>query len=82
MSEEGSRPKAPANQSDTESGLGKRQPKLTVKALESKIASIQNERNSRIKKLYKLTKDVEQLILSSQNVSEVESMCENNDRIK
>lgn len=63
---------APVNQSETANELGKRPVKLTVKALEEKILSHQKERNLRIKKLYKLRKEVEQLMLSKENVSDVQ----------
>lgn len=63
---------APVNQGETENELGKRPVKLTVKALEEKIISHQKERNLRIKKLYKLRKEVEQWMLSKPNVSEVQ----------
>jgi len=60
------------NQGEKENELGKRPVKLTVKALEEKILSHQKERNLRIKKLYKLRKEVEQLMLSKEKVSEVQ----------
>lgn len=64
---------APVNQSEEENELCKRPIKVTVKALEAKIISRQKERKSRIKKLYKLTKEVEQLMLSNKNVSKVQT---------
>lgn len=60
---------APVNQSETANELGKKTVNLTVKALEEKILSHQKEKNLRIKKLYKLRKEVEQLMLSKENVS-------------
>ena len=67
---------ATVNQSETENEHGKRPVKLTFKALETKIISYQKERNSRIKKLHKLAKEVEQLMLSKENVSEVQTKSE------
>ena len=67
---------AAVNQNETENECGKRSVKLTAKALELKIISNQKERNSRIKKLHKLTKEVKQLMLSKGNVSEVQTKYE------
>lgn len=59
-------------QIEEERQCDKRPVKLTVKALEAKIISQQNERNLRIKKCHKLSKEAEQLMASKENVSEVQ----------
>ena len=61
---------APVSQTEMKNELGKRPTKLTVKALQAKMMWQQKERNSRIKKLYKLTKEVEQIMKSNKRVSD------------
>lgn len=58
------------NEMDNEPG--KRPSKLTFKAMEAKILSIQKERNSGIRQLLKMAKEIEQMMISNESVSDVQ----------
>ncbi|XP_034063576.1 uncharacterized protein LOC117540820 [Gymnodraco acuticeps] len=63
---------AAVNQTEKEDGLGKRTAKLTYKAAEAKILSMQKDRNSGIKQLCKMAKEFEQMMISDGNVSDMQ----------
>ena len=57
---------------EMENESSKRAVQLTFKAAEAKLLSMQKERNSGIKRLLKMSKELEQMMIANGTVSEVQ----------